>query len=45
MLQSKGFSAPKALLQKSLEVTFSSTHPIERTINIRTSSIYNFQEK
>ena len=45
MLQSRGFSAPKALLQKPLEATFSSTHPIERTLIIRASSIYTFHEQ
>jgi len=45
MLQSRGFSAPKALLQKPLGATFSSTHPIERTSIIRASSIYTFHEK
>jgi hypothetical protein len=45
MLQSRGFSAPKALLQKPLEASFSSTHPIERTLIIRASSIYTFHGK
>jgi hypothetical protein len=45
MLQSKDFSAPKALLQKPLEATFSPTHPIERTLTICASSIYTFHEK
>ncbi len=36
------YSTLKALLQKPLAATFSSTHPIERTSTIRAASIYAF---
>jgi hypothetical protein len=37
-------TTPKALLQKPLAATFSTTHPIERTSSIRATAIYTFHK-